>query len=383
MAAPQWSGGKWKTKQEVKSQFGHSINSRRKNAQHTNPHIDKSKTHLNFSYKGLSYRQCCEAYDKRMSEIDMGRAGSGVNARTLMQSVILYPPAGLIEDKARLRDWFVRAGQLAEARFGDNLIDIAYHFDEVHDYTEPKTKETRKSREHGHIFLVPEVAGKLNGKQFSCRKTIVDFNDELQDMSIREFGCPMMDGSKAKGGRRVEDMKAASRAAEIIAQAEKQAQETAQKAQEEAEAQARVIIAQAQRKAQEAAQEAEERLQRTEQQLAELEPKLAEYRKAEKRYFSFLDRANKEADAIRASADEKVRDLCENAQIYSDSALAILGRAKRFETTFAERKQIEADKTEAEGIALLAAAEKRKHVRTVPAPIDPVKAKETGPEIGG
>lgn len=238
MAAPQWSGGKWKTIQEAKAQFGHSITSRRKAAQHTNLHIDKSLTEYNFTYRGLDYKQCCDAYDKRMAEIDQGRPGNGKNARTIMQSVILYPPAALAGNREKLRDWFEKAGKLAEDRFGADLIDIAVHFDEVHTYTDPETKEERTSREHAHMWLVPEVDGKLNGKKFSSREVITGFNDELQAMSIKKFGCPMMDGSKAKGGRKVEDMKAASQATEIIAQAEKQAQ----KVQEEAEAKARELV---------------------------------------------------------------------------------------------------------------------------------------------
>lgn len=257
MAAPQWTGtnAKAKSAQTAKALFRHNDEQRRAEVQHSNPHIDKSKTHLNFSYRGLTYEQRCAAYDARMGEIDQGKGGSGKNARTVLQSVILYPPAALAEDSAREKAWFLRAGELAEARFGKNLIDIAYDLDERHEYRD-KDGKLQMSLDHGHMWLVPEVGGRLNGKQFSSRKNIMAFNAELQEMSIREFGCPMMDGSKAKGGKPVEQLKAESAAREIKAQAEAQAAE---------------ILSQAQIQAQgikaRAAAEAEQERKRVEQQL--------------------------------------------------------------------------------------------------------------------
>lgn len=279
MAAPQWSGGKCKSIQQAKAFFRHNSTERRKDTQHTNPHIDKSKTHLNFSCAGLTYKGRCDAYDARMSEIDMGKPGSGKNARTVMQSVIIYPPAALVNDKAKLRAWFKRAWEKAVERFGPDAIDMAVDFDEVHEYTEPKTGRQRVSLEHGHLWLVPEVGGKLNGKQFSSRAVINGFNAELQAMSLAEFGCPMMDGSKAKGGQTVEQLKAQSEAAAIVAEAEAQreaaarfrvwseaaaakelktAQEAAEAIRSAAEAQAGEILAEAE-KARQEAQEARKR----------------------------------------------------------------------------------------------------------------------------
>lgn len=223
MAAPQWGGGKCKTVQQVKAYFRHNTTDRRMEAQHTNPHINTRLTHLNFSVNGLSYRERCAAYDKRMGEIDQGKPGSGKNARTLMMSVILYPPTALLDDKPRLREWFMKAGEVAEARFGANMIDMAVDFDEIHEYRD-KAGQLVISREHGHLWLVPEVGGKLNGKQFSSRAVINGFNAELQAMSIREFGCPMMDGTGKKGGQKVEVLKAESEAREIIAQAQAEAE---------------------------------------------------------------------------------------------------------------------------------------------------------------
>lgn len=222
MAAPQWTGGKSKSLQHAKAMFRHDDPEQRKEHEHTNPHVGASSAENNFNFRGRDYAGMCRAYDKRMSEIDQGKGGTGKNARVVMQSVILYPPAGLTDEVDMVR-WFKRAGEILQGKYGDNLIELSAHFDEQHEYRDEAGQLVR-SRPHAHANLVPEVGGKLNAKQFSSRARMVELNNELQEMSIREFNTPMMDGSKAKGGRPVEQLKAESRGREIIAKAEEKAE---------------------------------------------------------------------------------------------------------------------------------------------------------------
>lgn len=225
MAAPQWTGGKSKSVQHAKAMFRHNDPEQRLEHEHTNPHVGASSAKNNFNFRGLDYAGMCRAYDKRMAEIDQGKGGSGKNARVVMQSVILYPPAGL-QDEADMVRWFKRAGEILQEKYGDNLIEMSAHFDEQHEYRD-EAGELVRSRPHAHACLVPEVDGRLNGKQFSGRARMVELNNELQEMSIREFGTPMMDGSKAKGGQTVEQLKAESRGREIIAKAGEKAEQEA------------------------------------------------------------------------------------------------------------------------------------------------------------
>lgn len=216
MASAQWNGGKVKSTTHAKALFRHNSKERREYENHSNTDIDKSRTHLNFSYRGLDYKGRCEALDKRLSEIDMGRPGSGKNARTLMQSIVVYAPAALRGDLQRLRIWFHRVGEIAEEKFGaENVIDMAVDVDEVHKYTDAETLEERLAVEHGHLWTVPVINGKLAGDAFSKRARIVAFNDALQDMTEREFGCKWNDGTKRKRRDNVEQLKAASLRAEV------------------------------------------------------------------------------------------------------------------------------------------------------------------------
>ena len=211
MASAGWNGGKAKTTQQVKAWFRHNSKDERIAANHSNTDIDKSRTPLNWSYRGLSYKARCAAYDKRMGEIDQGKPGSGKNARTVLQAVCVYSPAALRGDLDKLREWFHRVGELAEAQFGAaNVIDMAVDVDEVHEYPDGETGVWRTAAEHGHLWLVPEVDGRLNGKQFSSRAAIIAFNDAIHEMTKKEFDCKWNDGTKQKRRGSVEQMKVQS-----------------------------------------------------------------------------------------------------------------------------------------------------------------------------
>lgn len=213
MAAPQWKGGKCKSVQKVKAFFRHNDKDRRMEGQHTNPHIDKSKTKDNFTYRGLSYKEMCDVFDRLLSSVDVGRESTGKNARVLMQSVILYPPRGLT--RAQEIEWFMEAGKVLEDRYGENLIEIQFDMDEEHEYIDPQTKEKVISRNHGHARLFPNVGGKLNGKAFSSCAEIKALNNALDVMSVQKFGVHMMDGTGKKSKGTVEQLKAASLRAEV------------------------------------------------------------------------------------------------------------------------------------------------------------------------
>lgn len=224
MASAGWNGGKAKSTAQAKAWMRHNSKDERIAANHSNTDIDKSRTPLNWSYRGLSYKARCAAYDKRMGEIDQGKPGSGKNARTVLQAVCVYSPAALRGDLDKLRDWFQRVGELAEAQFGAaNVIDMAVDVDEVHDYPDADTGEQRTAAEHGHLWLVPEVDGRLNGKEFSRRAAINKFNDTIQHMTALEFGCQWNDGTKAKRRGTVEQLKRNSLRAEVE-QLQKQAE---------------------------------------------------------------------------------------------------------------------------------------------------------------
>lgn len=286
MASAGWNGGKAKSTQQAKAWMRHNSKDERIAANHSNTDIDKSRTPLNWSYRGLSYKARCAAYDKRMGEIDQGKPGSGKNARTVLQAVCVYSPAALRGDLDKLRDWFQRVGELAEAQFGAaNVIDMAVDVDEVHEYPDGETGVWRTAAEHGHLWLVPEVDGRLNGKQFSSRAAINKFNDSLQYMTEREFGCAFNDGMRTKGGVSVETLKARTLRAEV-----EMLEERAGTIISDAMGRAAEITAEARRDARAERRAADDYAYRTR-------------RKANRDAQETADQAEEDAQAIRAAAD--------------------------------------------------------------------------------
>lgn len=204
MAGVQWTGenAKAKTKQAVKALFRHNDKDERRKHEHSNPHIGCSSDEHNFNYRGLDYRGMCEAFDRRLAELDVGRESSGKNARTIMQSLIVYCPEGITDDLQKV-EWFRAVGDLLAERYGKNLIEFSVHFDEVHEYVDPETKEKVESRVHGHADITPEVEGQLNGKKFATRKEINALNRAIDEMTRTKYKVPYMTGQgKNKGGNR-------------------------------------------------------------------------------------------------------------------------------------------------------------------------------------
>lgn len=98
------------------------------------------------------------------------------------------------------------------------MIQEYIHRDEVHEYTNPETGEKVMSRPHLHLFVMPVVGGKLNGKQFfRNRKSYFDFNKKLDELTLSIYGRPYGDGTKKKSLSSVEQLKIESEKAELEA----------------------------------------------------------------------------------------------------------------------------------------------------------------------
>lgn len=194
---------------EVKGIMRHCDLEERKKHEHANADIDRNRADLNTSIKGLNYREVCRAYDERIAELDMGGGSNKRKDRVTCLGLNIPAPADL---PAELEDtWFRRVHEVIERRFGAaNVIEGMIHRDEVHEYTDAETGETRKSRVHLHEFVIPEKDGRLCAKDLTRRQDMISLNNEIHRMTAEEFGVAFMDGSKRKSRDTVEEMKAKS-----------------------------------------------------------------------------------------------------------------------------------------------------------------------------
>ena len=185
---------------------------------HANPHLDKSKSHLNLAYKNVSYAEAKEIYDKRILELDATTNTNKRSDRVTMFGLEIPRPPDL--EPQHYRRWFNRVCNLVEDWVGsDNFIEGYFHVDEVHDYYDTEEEGWKTSVEHAHLMVIPEMDGKLNGKAFSSRARITALNKEIEKMTQAEFGCRFHTGKGKRAGT-VDDLKVAS--AEAMKQMEKE-----------------------------------------------------------------------------------------------------------------------------------------------------------------
>lgn len=209
MASADWHG-KYKGKMSAKAQIRHNDKEQRLAFEHGNKDIDKTLTQDNYSYYGLTYKQKCNKFDKRIEIVSEGvRMSSGKNANTMLQVIVVYPPNGMpVEEQ---RKWFMRIGDIARDSWGDNFIDLDVHVDELHEYNVAGKKDKVMSKVHGHLQVVPvDEQGKLNGKEFSKRWRIQRFNDIVHEMTATEFDLQWNDGTGKHKRKTVEQLKSES-----------------------------------------------------------------------------------------------------------------------------------------------------------------------------
>lgn len=216
MASVQFDGGKLHGATEAKAMMRHADMQERLEHTHSNKDIDKSLTVLNSDLHDLSYREMCDLYDQRMQQYQKNsKRAIRKDAVTLYDAIITIPktlPAGL-ED-----DWFRDVENIINHHYDANVVlDIKIHRDEVHDYTDPDSKERVSSRVHGHVFMFPEVDGRLSAKQFSSRQNMMSLNRRIDKMTHSLYGCAFLTGKLAKDRdfQSVEQLKRASDNADL------------------------------------------------------------------------------------------------------------------------------------------------------------------------
>lgn len=215
MANANWTGSNAKAKGRHAA-YGvlmHDDKGERDRHEHANKDIDTTLTHMNFgcgphaegeAYEPETYVQKRARLDATLDAYDY-KEGAGKNKRVALQGIQIYPPDALLgyDDEtglwAKTDDldrWFVRADEVARETLGEaGWVSADVHYDEMHWYTEPKTRDRKCSKPHLSEHFVPVVGdpdkgtAKISGKDFSARMRILALNKAIEDMTQNEFGC--------------------------------------------------------------------------------------------------------------------------------------------------------------------------------------------------
>lgn len=238
MGSVQFDGGKCHGAGEAKAMMRHACADERVRHEHSNEDIDKSKTPLNTDLHGLSYEDMCERYDRIIEDYQQRASRAIRKDAVTMYDAIITVPKDLPAD--RENDWYRDVEKAINDHYGKTVvIDIKIHRDEIHDYMDPSTKKTVTSRTHGHCFMIPDVGGKLNAKQFSSRINMRTLNREIDIMTREKYHTQFLTGEKTvdRGFQTVEQLKRSSDAAELQRQAQqaKENRDAARREQDHAE----------------------------------------------------------------------------------------------------------------------------------------------------
>lgn len=234
MASCDWK--KFKGGTEAKAVFAHCESDERLTREHSNTDIDKARTHLNMAFDAFEdgYAGVCKAYDDYIEALDANPKQNKRKDRVTCVGLEIPAPDGMSDDMAR--EWCVDAYEAVRERLGDTVLGGVAHFDEIHDYRDPETKEVRTSRPHLHIYAVPDIGGKLNAKQYTARRQMVGMNAVIEAMTAAKYpGFKFQNGTKKKSKKSVEALKNDSERAEIIARAEAEAAKLVEDARQRAD----------------------------------------------------------------------------------------------------------------------------------------------------
>lgn len=234
MASCDWK--KFKGGTEAKAVFAHCESDERLTREHSNTDINKARTHLNMAFDAFEdgYTGVCKAYDDCIEALDANPKQNKRKDRVTCVGLEIPAPDGMSDDMAR--EWCVDAYEAVRERLGDTVLGGVAHFDEIHDYRDPETKEVRTSRPHLHIYAVPDVGGKLNAKQYTARRQMVGMNAAIEAMTAAKYpGFKFQNGTKKKSKKSVEALKNDSERAEIIARAEAEAAKLVEDARQRAD----------------------------------------------------------------------------------------------------------------------------------------------------
>ena len=171
--------------------------------EHANIHIDKSKSEFNgqMGQRG-DYKKTMAYYHQRIADLD---ATTNTNHRK--DRVTAFSLEVPVPENMPINEFANIVGKRVTEMYGkQNIVNLYVHQDEQHEYIDHGEKKL--SRNHVHAVVIPEIHGKLNGKQFSSKSNMKRLN-ALIDKDCQQRGFIFMTGAEPRK-KSVEELKRAS-----------------------------------------------------------------------------------------------------------------------------------------------------------------------------
>ena len=203
---------------ELKALLRHCDKNERLKVEHSNEDINKEMTWKNAQFCG-SYEEVCNYFDDILRELD-----SKPKANTRYDRVVAYAIEGTLpepdeeKDTQKQRDaWIAGIEKVIKREYPEMVVLAKYiHYDEVHEYINPENGERVFSRPHVHMYVMPVIEGRLNGKKFFQHKTsLIQLHRPIDDLTRSIYGFSYGNGTKKKSFDSVEHLKYESKKAEL------------------------------------------------------------------------------------------------------------------------------------------------------------------------
>lgn len=203
---------------ELKALLRHCDKNERLKVEHSNEEINKEMTWKNAQFCG-SYEEVCNYFDDILRELD-----SKPKANTRYDRVVAYAIEGTLpepdeeKDTQKQRDaWIAGIEKVIKSEYPEMVVLAKYiHYDEVHEYINPENGERVFSRPHVHMYVMPVIEGRLNGKKFFQHKTsLIQLHRQIDDLTRSIYGFSYGNGTKKKSFDSVEHLKYESKKAEL------------------------------------------------------------------------------------------------------------------------------------------------------------------------
>ena len=227
MASINWQK---QTMQKAGAMKRHHGQKERLNNNHSNKDIDKSLTSQNYYIGCSDYSDAYKKMRERVAAVDKKYPPERVTKDRKVCCSLEAPCPAEISAKGEdeERRFFEELHKLYVEFFGEeNVHGTCVHKDEVHKYTDSKTKEERESLSHGHSLVScyaewtqvkkngESIERKgINGKNFQTKARLSELNAAVCKMVKREFGVEYNTGEEARH-KKVEILKAETELAEV------------------------------------------------------------------------------------------------------------------------------------------------------------------------
>lgn len=204
MASVDWK--KLHTPQDVKQVMRHCDRDCRLQDNHDNENIDKSMTTYNL--QNCDYATACKRYDDRIAYLDsLPKHNKRADRVTAIGLEIPIPDEIPNE---RVGEYANKVNKIITNLHGkENMLSSYVHVDEVHDYIDSRTKQNRTSMRHIHTFFIPEHDNKLNAKVVCSKKSMIEINKAVDEMTRNDYGISFLTGDydKTQSKQSVERLK--------------------------------------------------------------------------------------------------------------------------------------------------------------------------------